>query len=129
MTEHRINKSTLFTCDGKNYLLNKHIFQDNKQLMTFVNGTPTVITYRVNDCFINMSGIETIFPTGIYCRKGKDIMYFELQSDTIENNLVKYYWNGATLKRIRQPPKYQVKRFYEADFLMNIYNASKESLY
>ena len=52
-------------------------------------------------------------------------MYFELKPDTMENDIVKYCWNGATLKRIRQPPKYQVENFYEADLLVNFHNASK----
>ena len=125
MTAHTINESPFFTYDGEIYILNKHRYHDKKQLMTFVNGTPTVITYRVNDCFINMPGLETILPSGIYCKKGKVIMYFELKSDTMENDIVKYCWNGATLKRIRQPPKYQVKKLYEANLLVNFYNASK----
>ena len=52
-------------------------------------------------------------------------MYVELKSDAMENDIVKYCWNGATLKRIRQPPKYQVKKLYEANLLVNFYNASK----
>ena len=122
-----INESTFFTCDGEMYTLNKHIFQNKKQLMTFVNGTPTVITYRVNYCFINMPGLEKLLPSGIYCKKGKDIMYFELKSD-MENDIVKYCWNGATLKRIRQPPKYQIKKLYEADLLVNFTTQAKSQL-
>ena len=81
MSNYQMNESTLFMCDGENYLAKKFLFKDQKQLLSFVDGTSTVISYKVNDCFVYMPDIETIFPTAIYCKRGDDILCFKFKSD------------------------------------------------
>ena len=121
------NECIFFTCRGENYYLNKYIFHDKKELLTFVNGNPTEITFRVSDAFVDMPGLQKLLPCGICCVKYNRMIYFEL-NPSMENDIVRYCRSRFTIECIRQRPTYQVKKYRDADLLFNFYNSSKSLL-
>ena len=120
MLSIQMNESIFFQSNGKKYNVNKYHFKDQKRLLSFFEGSSHVISFEVDDAFINTTDIESIFPTGLYCKRGDDKLCFKLEVNTKGKQVIKYYWNGYTLRQVSHRCKYRSGRFHEANLLLNI---------